>query len=230
MFKIDDTINIITVLNNGTMNYYYYFYCQNEWHNGVILWVILMAVWRVCAGRKIVGSTISLARSEFLSKKAKLAIRRAVLLPTLLYGSETWVCQAKHVSRVNAVDMSLLRGVCGKTRWDRVRNEDVRRECGVSETAYQVHEKSVLRWFGHVERMNGERLTKQIYVGGVDGTRGKGRPRKTWLNAVGESLSNKSVLSTKNKRKCMTRKMDVKEAREVCKDRKEWKKVCASRP
>jgi hypothetical protein len=40
----------------------------------------------------------------------------------------------------------------GKTRLDKVRNTWVRNECGVKESKY---ENSVLRWFGHVERMKG---------------------------------------------------------------------------
>ena len=40
--------------------------------------------------------------------------------------------------------------------WDRIRNEEIRRRIGVlSDLAGRV-EKCVLRWFGSVERMEGE--------------------------------------------------------------------------
>jgi hypothetical protein len=180
---------------------------------------------RASAGRRVAGSTMGLARSQFLSKKAKLAIRNSILLPTLLYGSESWVLQARHTSRINAVDMSYMRGICGKSRWDHVKNVDIMNECGINESVNQMHERSVLRWFGHVERMDDGRLTKQIYKGSVNGRRGKGRPRKTWLDVVDASLKNKRVKSTKNKRKCQKQLMGVNEAREVCKDRKMWVKI-----
>jgi hypothetical protein len=40
--------------------------------------------------------------SRVVSKKAQLAVHSGVLLPILMYGSESW--QKKHTSRVNAVE------------------------------------------------------------------------------------------------------------------------------
>jgi hypothetical protein len=37
-------------------------------------------------------------------------------------------------------------------------------------------EKNMLRWFGHVERMDERRLTKEIYEAGAGGNAGRGRP------------------------------------------------------
>jgi hypothetical protein len=76
---------------------------------------------RVYAGRKVVGTMAKLTRSKRLSHKAKLAVYNAVLLPTLLHGSECWVCLEKHRSKLNAVGMSFLRAMCGKNRFDRNR-------------------------------------------------------------------------------------------------------------
>ena len=50
-------------------------------------------------------------------------------------------------------------------------------------------EKCVLRWFGHVEHMDGERIGKKIYDSGVQGTRGKWRPNSIWMDGVKTSLS-----------------------------------------
>ena len=36
----------------------------------------------------------------------------------------------------------------------------------------------VLRWFGHVERMDNDRFAKKVYVGECVGSRSVGRPRK----------------------------------------------------
>ena len=40
-------------------------------------------------------------------------------------------------------------------------------------------EKSMLRWFGHVERMNERRLTKGIYMADVSGNAGDALERPT---------------------------------------------------
>jgi hypothetical protein len=45
---------------------------------------------------------------------------------TLMYGSESWVYQKKHTSRINAVEMRALRSMIGVKLSDRVRNEVIR--------------------------------------------------------------------------------------------------------
>ena len=39
-------------------------------------------------------------------------------------------------------------------------------------------DEGVLRWSGHVERMENDKITKRIYVGECAGSRSMGRPRK----------------------------------------------------
>jgi hypothetical protein len=71
--------------------------------------------------------------------------------------SESWVWQKKHTSRGNAVEMRTLRSMVGVKLSDRVRNEVIREECGVKGDQVTKIEKDMLRWFGHVERMDERR-------------------------------------------------------------------------
>jgi hypothetical protein len=41
-------------------------------------------------------------------------------------------------------------------------------------------DQSVFRWYGHMERMENNRLGKKIYVSDVAGVRKRGKPRKRW--------------------------------------------------
>jgi hypothetical protein len=68
---------------------------------------------------------------------------------------------------------------------DRVRNEMIREKCGVKEDAVTKIEKIILRWFGHVERMDERRLTKEVYEADVGGNAGRGRPMRTFLDQIG---------------------------------------------
>ena len=43
-------------------------------------------------------------------------------------------------------------------------------------------DEGVLLWFGHVERMEKERIAKRLYVGVPVGSRSVGRLRKRWID------------------------------------------------
>ena len=73
-------------------------------------------------------------------------------------------------------------------------------------------DQSVLRWFGHVERMEDDRLVRKVYESQMQGPRSKGRPRKGWMDGVKEVLSKMSL--------------NIREVRECIQDRREWCSVC----
>jgi hypothetical protein len=77
-----------------------------------------------------------------------------------------------------------------------------------------------------VERMGDERIAKQVLNGCVEGMRGRGRPKDSWLVVVDKCLKNRNVRSTKCKRKCQKNIMSVEEASGVCKDRVKWRAIC----
>ena len=55
--------------------------------------------------------------------------------------------------------MSWLRRILGRSRRDRIRNEVTRKELGQQVTLVDKIRKRKLTWFGHVTRMEGNRLT-----------------------------------------------------------------------
>ncbi|GBP67906.1 hypothetical protein EVAR_38374_1 [Eumeta japonica] len=85
----------------------------------------------------------------------------------LTYGRESWVWQKKNESRINVVEMRSLRRMYGVFWKDRYRNSIVKERCGLQEDVVIRVERGILRWFGHLERMNESRLTKQIYRANV---------------------------------------------------------------
>ena len=181
---------------------------------------------RVMKGRCVLGATACIAKNQNISKNARLAVRSGILLPTLMYGSEAWTVNESEISKVHTVEMDFLRSMIGKKRSDRVRNDFVREECGARESVKVKIKRSLLRWFGHMERMNEERLTKKVYVGRIDGCRGRGRPRKVWMDQISEIANEWNIQSHNKRRACMKKVMTLEEMKEVCKDRKKWRLIC----
>jgi UDP-N-acetylmuramate-alanine ligase len=72
-------------------------------------------------------------------------------------------------------------------------------ECGVKEDVVTIIEKNMMRWFGHVERMDEMRLTKEISEVNLSGNAGRG-PRRSFLDQTTQVLEKGQVKSTQNRR------------------------------
>ena len=66
-------------------------------------------------------------------------------------------------------------------------------------------DEGMLRWFGHVERMERDRIVKSVYVGECAGSRLVGRERKRWTDTVKECLKKRAL--------------DVRQARRMMQDK-----------
>ena len=61
--------------------------------------------------------------------------------------------------------MKNLKGLLGIRRIDKVPNAQIMELCGVTKWVYVRIDEIVLRWFGHVERMENDRISNRAYVG-----------------------------------------------------------------
>jgi len=85
------------------------------------------------------------------------------------------------------VEMSWLQRILGRSRRDRIRNEVAGKELGQQVTLVDKIRKRNLTWFGHVTRMEGNRLLVVVLY--VDGTRSRERQPKKWIDNVKEDLT-----------------------------------------
>ena len=98
------------------------------------------------------------------------------MVPTALYAAETWGMKADDKKRLDVMEMRCLRSMCRVTRWDRLRNEEIRRRTGVLLERSKRAEQKGLRWFGHMERMDESRMVKRITGSRTRGVMRVGRP------------------------------------------------------
>ena len=143
-----------------------------------------------------------------LPKKAKLSVFKAVFVPILTYGHESWVMTKRVQSKAKPYEMRFLRRIEGVTPFNKVRSSEIRKSLNIEPLLLWI-EKSQLRWFGHVSRMPQERLPKQALLAKAkNGRRPVGRPRTRWTDYIEDLGWNRLGLRP-------SKMMEVMEDREV---------------
>ena len=92
-------------------------------------------------------------------------------------------------------------------RMDKVPNARIKELCEVKKRVDEKIDEGVLRWFGHVERMENDRIAKTVYVGVCAGSQSLGKSLKRWIDTVKECLRKRGL--------------EVRQARRMVQDRSE---------
>ena len=77
---------------------------------------------KVASERRVASAIRSLVSVRGIQLECARVLHDALLMPVLLYGSETMVWKANDKSRIMAVQMDVLRGLLGIKRMNRVPN------------------------------------------------------------------------------------------------------------
>ena len=111
-------------------------------------------VQRMNEGYRAWGTLKSVLSKRGLVIMAKKCLYEGEIVPTALYGAEAWGMRSAERRKLNVLEMKCLRSLVGVLQMDRVRNEEVRRRVGIERELVSRAGQRVLRWFGHVERMD----------------------------------------------------------------------------
>ena len=111
---------------------------------------------RVNEGCKVLGALKGVMKNRGLGMNIKKVLYEKVVVPTVMYGSESWSMKVTEIQKLNVYEMRCLRSMTGVSWLNRVRNEVVRARRGVRRELAARVDVTVLRWFGHVERMDDE--------------------------------------------------------------------------
>jgi hypothetical protein len=143
-----------------------------------------------------IKSRVEQARNAFLRLRKFLTDRKldfnlrykmlkCYVWPVLLYGMEAWTLKASSINKLEVFEMWCLRRMLRISWTDRVRNEEVLRRAGLQDRELFNYVKSKkTAYLGHIIR--GERYTFQqlILEGKIEGRRGLGRKKMSWLRNI----------------------------------------------
>ena len=128
----------------------------------------------------------------------------------LLYASETWTLTSTLEKRLEAVEMWMYRRIT-RTSWkDKKTNKEVIDQLGLKETSIvKTIKKRKLAYYGHIRRH--DTLQRKILEGKIEGKRGRGRRRKSWIENIEETTGQK-----------------INECCEIARDRDRWRSMASN--
>ena len=131
--------------------------------------------------------------NEKLTTKTKVLIYQACVVTSLLYGCESWTLYAHQERKLNTFHLRCLRKILGIKWQDKVTNNEVLEKAGL-QSMFTILRKRRLRWLGHVERMDENRIPKQmLYAELTKGTRKRGRPRLRYKDVCRSTLKDFNI-------------------------------------
>ena len=149
--------------------------------------------------------------NKMLTTKTKMHIYNACVLSTLLYGSETWTTYSRQERRLNTFHLRCLKKILGIKWQDRKTNVEIL-QLAETTSIHSILCNRRLRWLGHVQRMEDQRLPKQLLYGELKtGSRKRGRPKMRYKDNCKRDLN-----------KCG---IDHNTWQQVAKNREAWRAV-----
>jgi hypothetical protein len=122
-----------------------------------------------------------------------LGLKNTIIDKTLTYASETWTLTKRERKQLNVFERKVYRRILGpvhdseKENWRILTNKEIYASVR-KPTIIETIRLNRLRWFGHVQRMEDNRIPKRVlyeYMN-LETTRLRGRPRSRWQDEVRE--------------------------------------------
>ena len=165
---------------------------------------------RIGMAKSIFEKMKKLLISRKVSTTLKLRLIRCFIWSVLLYACETWTLTAVLEKRIEAAEMWMYRKIT-RTSWkDRKTNREVLNDLGLKTTTLiETIKKRKLAYYGHIRRH--DTLQRRILEGKVEGKRGRGRRRKSWLGNIEEASG-----------------MKINQCCEMAKNREKWRSMVSN--
>jgi hypothetical protein len=87
---------------------------------------------KISQGRRTFEAMNSILWEQRIKKETKMRIYKSIVQSVMLYGSEIWDLSRDNRKKLMSTEMDFLRRSAGRSRLERVRNEDIRVLMGVT--------------------------------------------------------------------------------------------------
>ena len=128
-------------------------------------------------------------KNKNISKKLKLTLKNIIIDKVLTYVSETGTLTQRDRKQLNIFEGKVYRRILGpvydneKENWRILTNKEIYASVK-KPTITEAIRINRLRWFGYVQRMEENRISKRVLYMNSGTTRLRGRPRNRWQDEV----------------------------------------------
>ena len=128
-------------------------------------------------------------KNRNISMNTIMKILKCYVWSTLLYGCECWTITKDSENKIEATEMWFLRRLLRVSWKEKKSNEVVLDEAHVGRSMLKTIRKRQMQFLGHLNRHKG--LEHLALTGKIEGKRGRGRPRTTYLGNLNKWVTGK---------------------------------------
>ncbi|KAL1446308.1 hypothetical protein WDU94_012325 [Cyamophila willieti] len=138
---------------------------------------------RIAKARSAFNKMSKVFKSHDLTIETKTRFLKCYIFSILLYGAESWTLNESLTKKLEAFEMWLYRRMLRISWTEHVTNVEVLRQMKKSRELMNIIKTRKLNYLGHIMRNESKySLLQLIMQGKIDGRRGPGRRRISWLH------------------------------------------------
>ena len=138
-------------------------------------------------GRKAMTNLHSVLKSRDITLPTKVCLVKAMVFPVVMYGGESWTIKKAECRRIDAFELWCWRRLLRVPWTARRSNQSILKEISAGVSLEGMMLKLKLQYFGYLMRRV-DSLEKTLMLGGIGGSRRRGRQRMRWLDGITDSM------------------------------------------